>query len=435
VRSSGRLLLALLPALLLCAPGAAGAPADRGEDGSLEQLLREVRRRREAAAAKLAVPVTDLVQQLQKASTGDGEAAEKAKVQLVALGTEAAPLLVPHLDPGQGALGPDRRRASLVAEVLEQLPTRSVTDALITMARTGSPHGRLNALRVLGTSPDRAAAGACLIEAVRTSDKDTRVQALRSLARLGGAEHETVLVEALAETDPDVLRAVLTALTGVRSVAGRERVRTLMGAPQLAVPLVKEITAYLRAIAPSLAPEDFEALARLAAHESVAEKDGLLILDTIADLQPQLDAKLHKLFEPLLANQFLRTDAQLCLARLGDRNERRDLIKRFDELVARNEDWAGGYEQRGGVLLKLGEYGEAARDYARAVKLYQTQGREIEDSIYIELARAYVLDQNLKKAHEALTEGGLASGALKQLKTDPDFQTLAESGKYGRIFD
>jgi tetratricopeptide (TPR) repeat protein len=325
-----------------------------------------------------------------------------------------------------------------VADVLEQLPTRSVTEAVMQVARKGTPAGRVNALRVLGTSPDRAAAGACLVEAFRTQEGEVRLEAVRSLARLGGPEHEGVLVEALGEVDHDVLSAVLTALAESGTAAGREQVRNLAGAPAQANTLVKEILAYERAIAASLGPEDFEALVRLAGSPGAVKDDRRLILDTVAELHPQLDAKLRKLFDPLLAevDEDLHLSAQLCLARLGDRNERRDVLKRFDELVARNEEWAGAYEQRGAVLLKLGDYGEAAKDYAHAIKVYKDINRsDVAETLYVDLARAHVLDQNLKKAHEALIEGGVSRAVLKQLAQDPDFRPLVEHGRYGRIFD
>ena len=430
---------ALLLALLALAAGPApAAPARQGGgEGSLEELLRSVRRRRTEATAKLLKPLEKLLAELDATPPNAKPELERIKGGLIALGTDVAPLLVPHLEPGEGAEPPAKRRAKLVSEALVALPTRSVTDALIAQARAGTTEGRVNALRALSVSPDREKAGACLVEVFHSAGGEVRLEAMRSLARLGGPENQGILVEALGETDAEVLRAVLGALADVSSVAGLERVRGLVGAPPLAARLVKEILLYYRAIAAHLAPEDFEGLVRLAAHGTPSKEDRQLILDSLPGLQPEVGPKLRKLFDPLLTGEDddLRVSAQLCLARLGDRNERKELMKRFNELVERNDDWAGAYEQRGSILLKLGDPAEAAKDYARAVKVYQDHNQPPADETVVNLARAYARDSNLKKAFETLSQYGLPRSLMKSLAVDPDFRALAEHGRYGRVFD
>jgi tetratricopeptide (TPR) repeat protein len=430
------------------APARAGAVDADGPravhppEGSLEKLLREVRRRRAGSAAKLSGPVETLVSKLDAVPADD--AAEAARIQqaLIALGSEVAPLLVARLDPGAAAGGPEKRLAQRLVGVLVALPTRAITDALIAMAREGSKGGRVNALEVLGTSPDRAKASETLVDLFRHSSGELRSQAVRSLARLGGAENEAVLVDALKESDVEILRAVLAALTEVASPAGRARVRDLAGAPGVAAPLVGEILAYYRALANASSggvdSDDVGALLRLAAHDAPQKADRLSVLDAIPAFHPGLDTKTKKLFEPLQneADDELREAAEICLALLGDRNARRDVIKRYNDLVARNDTWAGAYEQRGAVLLKLAEYDGAAKDFRRAIKVYESQGRtnQLED-LYVLLARTYARDRNPKKAFDALEEGKLPRAVLKGLKSDPDFAEVAAHTRYGKIFD
>ena len=435
--------LVSIPLLLL-----AGAPkpaplelptlaADDAEAGSLEALLREVRRRRSEATSKLEAPVAELVKRLDEIPSDEVEEVKRAQGTLISFGHEAAPLLVAHIDPGKAAGGAEKRLSGRVAEVLEQLPSSAITDELIKMAREGSLEGRKFALRVLGTSPDVAKASACLVDIFRTAKGSMRTQAVISIAKLGGKENEAVLIEALRDTDKDVLGAVLAGLTKVGSPAGRERARDLAGAPAAAAPLINEILGYYRVIKDHLVDEDVEALVRLAAHDAPDEKDRLKVLEAIPEFDPDLGSRMRKLFEPLLndANDELREGAQICLARLGDRNQRRDLIKRYNEQVERNELWAGAYDQRGSLYMKLGDYDQAAKDYRRAIKVYENQGRTIDDDLYVELARANALDGNPKKASEALEDAGLTRSRLRKLAADPDFREVVESSRYGKVFD
>jgi len=446
-----KLQLAVLAALAASAPlsaqveplGLATAPAaapDALEEGSLEKLIREVRRRRAGSVAKLAGPVETLVKQLDQVPADEPAEAVRVQEALIALGTEIAPLLVPRIDPGAASGGPEKRLARRLVVVLNALPTRATTDALIQMAREGSKSGRIHAMDVLGSSPDRGKVGPVLVDLFQHSSGDLRAQAVRSIARLGGEENEAVLITALGESDPEVLRAVLAALTDVASPAGRGRVRDLAGAPIAAAPLVAEILAYYAALARTVGieDEDVAALVRLASHDAPSKDDRILVLATIPTFADDVDSKTKKLFDPLLAvaDDEIREEAEICLALLGDRNARRDVIKRYDELVSRNDSWAGAYEQRAAVLLKLREYDDAAKDFRRAIKIYANQGRtsQLED-LYVELARTYARDGNAKKAFDALEEAHLPRSVMKKLKDDPDFAEIVAHSRYGRVFD
>jgi tetratricopeptide (TPR) repeat protein len=203
---------------------------------------------------------------------------------------------------------------------------------------------------------------------------------------------------------------------------------------------VGEILAYYRALArgPGVQDEDVAALVRLAAHEAPSKEDRLAVLDTIPRLVSGLDSRTKRHFNPLLsaAEDEIREAAEICLAILGDRNARRDVIKRYNDLVAQNDAWAGAYEQRAAVLLKLREYDDAARDFQRAIKVYTDMGRSSQlDALYVDLARTYARDGSVKRAYDALEKGNLPLGVLRKLKDDPDFAEIAKHSRYGRIFD
>ncbi len=429
----------MLPALLLtllATPVPAGS-ADQ-DRGSLEELLRETRKRRAEALARLEAPVAEGIKRLEALGTGGSPTElEKIKGDLVALGPDAAPLIARHLDPGAVAGEAEKALARHVSDVLQALPTSAVTPTLIEIARSGSKTGRIEAIRVLGTSPDVEPASACLADLYLSSKGTMRVVALTSLARLGGAANEKILLDALSEDDPELLKAVLAALTDVGSRGAIQKVRDLAGVPETAAPLVNEILAYLRSCADAVGEDDVRTLVRLAAHDAPEDGDRVAILDAIPDFDPELDSKLKKLFEPLLdsADNTLREATQVCMALLGDRNQRRDLIRRYDDLVDQNDNWAGAYEQRGEVYLRLHEYREAIKDFKRAIKTYESQGRSIKDGIQIDLARAHCLDGNPKQASEVLEDASLSRSALRKLARDPDFRALKDHSRYGKIFD
>ena len=343
---------------------AANASAD-GDVGSLEKLLEEARRRQAEALSRLEAPVAELVKALDETPADETKDVERIQGQLLALGKEAAPLLVGHLDPGVSAGGAERRLAQRVAEVMERLPSSAVTEDLIAITREGSKNGRRNAMRVLGTSPDRERAGTCLRDLFRNATGTLRTQAVTSLARLGGPENEAVLLEAMTDPDPEVLRAVLIAMTEVASPAGRVGARKIAGAPKAAATLVPELLDYFRSIAAEVQDEDVEELVRLAGHGAVPEGDRIRILETVPKFSPNLGSRLRKLFDPLVnhADDDLSEAAQICIAILGDRNARRDLVRRGgrlrrEELLVgqrlqapgRSVPQAGGLRRRGARL-------------------------------------------------------------------------------------
>ena len=295
----------------------------------------------------------------------------------------------------------------------------------------------MNAMRVLGTSPDATRASACLAELFRSATGSLRTEAVTALARLGGPANETLLLDALSEDDPDVLDAVVSALADVGSTAALPRVRDLAGVPRIAAPLVGSILAYYTAVKDELEEDDLAALARLAASDEPGEEDRIRVLRAIPRLTDDLSSRTEKIFDPLLASKSepLQEAARICLALLGDRGQRREVLRKYDELVDKNENWSGAYTQRAEVLLRLGDPGEAARDYKRAIEIRDDQGRPKDEALFIGLARAYSLDGNAKKAHDALEDAGLSRTELRALAADPDFAALREHSRYGKILD
>ncbi|MCZ6596957.1 MAG: hypothetical protein O7B99_04905 [Planctomycetota bacterium] len=413
------------------------------DDGreSLEELLRRVRLNRAAAMRQLEAPVAALIERIEALGAGGSRAErDQIKKEILALGPDAPPILVPFVDPGLLGGETERFRARGVAEALCLMETRSITDALIRMARSGSQEARVNAMRVLGFSKDHRRASECLADIFRhANQKDMRREAVTGLARLGGKKNEAILLEALEDNDRNLLKAVLAGLTEVGSKAARSRVRELAGVPDTAARLVDEILAYYLAVADAVDANDVRTLVRLAAHDALKDIQRIRILDTLPGFDPNLDSSLKKLFQPILDSPGtdLREAAQVCLARLGDRSMERELIRRYDDMVDKNPRWATAYEQRGDIYFRLEKYTQASKDFKKAIRTSkdQVRPRGIWWHLYVSLARSYAFENKLKNAYDTLKEGSLKRSVMLELAEDPDFAALRAHSRYGKIFD
>jgi predicted Zn-dependent protease len=84
------------------------------------------------------------------------------------------------------------------------------------------------------------------------------------------------------------------------------------------------------------------------------------------------------------------------------------------------------------VLLRIGDAGDAAKDFKRALELSKDSG---DRELWIKLARAYARDGKLRQASEALASASIPRALLGQLADDPDFRELAGHSRYGKVFE
>src|SRR5438132_9341937 len=173
--------LAVLPpafasaAAVPAATGAGRASDTPRERESLQDFLARLRAYRESIQHEMHSGVDALVQTLDQESVPRNiDAMEKARAGLVALGPECAALIVDLVDPGQQAADPAKLRAQYVALALSDLKNKAITQRLIEIAQQGSHDGRLNAIKVLGVSPEPERAGPVLIGIFRGGQPDLR---------------------------------------------------------------------------------------------------------------------------------------------------------------------------------------------------------------------------------------------------------------------
>jgi hypothetical protein len=226
----------------------AAAPSGGGHDGSksarddvprpsLQDLLVRLKKERDDHLVQLTASVDQVLRTLDleiqtKRPAGIGE--QRAK--LVALGSECAPILVERIDPGDKADEAAKARASTIAQALVEEPSPAITARLVAIARTGTPTGRLNAVKVLATCPDVDQAAGVLSETYKTAEGELRAAALASIARLGGPEADKVLADALESGDTASRRLCLQALAASRAAAYAPKVLKLVAATREAVP-------------------------------------------------------------------------------------------------------------------------------------------------------------------------------------------------------
>lgn len=429
-----RALLRLGPLLLLAAPALGRGVARGDEGGSLEAFLKRVREEREAEHARLRPRVDELVTRLGQ--TKSPTELRKTAAEIEGLGSEAAPLLVPYLDPGADPKAEQEKQAVEVAALLERSADPALFDALVRLTRSAGPLGRSLAVRVLGASPETERALGVLRALYPEVAGALRAECVRALARL--APDEPLVVAALADTYPAVIAAALEALTTEARKEPRPEVRALLDDPNRGAEVLPELVDYFCVPGRELDEEIVATLVRFACRSDLDIESRLRVLAGLPRFGVALTSRLRREIEPLLASPdtAIRDGTLVALTLLKDGRARRDLMRFYDDQVKDNESWPLAYQRRGDIELAIGEYRDAARDYQRALDLHRDSARLPGNrELWVNLARAHVKDGKLKAAADALEEFSLSSELRRTLKADPDFQPLVEHAKYKSLFE
>jgi tetratricopeptide (TPR) repeat protein len=382
----------------------------------------------------LAPRVEELVGKLAQGRS----ASETKKIfsDLDALGGEAAPLVVPYLDPGANAKPEKERQAQEVTAWLIHAQNPGLFEEFVRLVQAASPTGRVNALQVLAHEPDAPRAAAFLRQLYSSVNGALRAACVHALA--AQAPGDPLLVQALGDTHPEVLAAALRALRGEPRKKPRPEVVALLADSNRGADVLNELVDYCCFPGQELEEETVLTLVSFACRADLAVDARLKVLDGLPRFGLALTNRLRKELEPLLTStdSAIREAALIALVLLKDGRARRDLMKFYDDQVDQNPAWALAYQRRAEIELRIGEYRDAVRDYLDAIRLHKDSAKLAGNrDLWVNLARAYVKDNKLKQAADTLEEFGLNSDLRRSLKADPDFQPLVEHSKYKSLFD
>ena len=349
------------------------------------------------------------------------------------LGLEAAPLLVVYIDPGPDPAEGVAFRTRQVVEVLRKLASPAITDQLIARTAAGSVEGRLNALAILETSPDRERVAPVVRNLYHASSGRLRTGAMLALARLGGPESEVVLSAALEDPDPLVVDLALHALGEVEAPGVTAKVLSLCRA-EAGSNHVVGIGRFFVA-----QPELFEeqdnviSLVELLARSDVPRDEAVEVLEAMLPLELSFRSKVVTAMDPLVAhpNSEMREAALVLLARGGVKSARRDLLRPYNERLTGRRPSDDAYTERGDVWYRIGEYSEAIKDYKDAVRLMRARTKEEEP--FLGLARCYAQMKKYKDAKIQLDLAPVSIARLQELSKDPAFAGMLDS-KYRSAF-
>lgn len=434
----------LLP-LFLCAIGLplragglpSGPPASADDDRpSLEQLLEALRAERErmfeARRAEIEAAILRFEEHSNQSRTSLAAVTRKT---LIEFGSEFAPLMVPFLEPGAEARKAQLFRGEQVSLVLVELASPAIEEPLMNLARSGSSHGRRNAVLALGALADQPRVAALLRELYSNGSGPVRAAALAGLARAGGGTSDALFAQALRDSDKDIVRTALESLAqaGNRELAPRVLEFVLEGD---ADEHLEAILDYYFA-APELITKGTEhivALAGLTRQRGLSTREKIVLLDRLRHFDFKVGRQLREALEPLESSpsEDLRDASLILLASKGDKGARRSLLKRADEYVRANASWPQAYNARAEVYYKIGDYDGALKDYKKARKLQGT--RNVDLSADLGMARCYALKGRFKDAADVLNRAPISLRDLKALASDPDFSEMVEDEDYRRVF-
>jgi tetratricopeptide (TPR) repeat protein len=423
-------LAVLLASLLPLAPPS--APALQGQRESLERLLE---RQREERARELARLEADARAYLEAFARLTPPVAPEREAELVAqlrgLGPAAGSALVPYLDPGAEADEVLRARARAVAAALAGMSDASVTDALLALLARGDEHARRNALSALEGCAEPERARPALLALFDSDPGPLRPGVLHCLLRMGGAGNEQVFERVLGGEDSGLRQLGLDALIAAQSPAAEAQVRALLRRPAAAIGHIPGLLAYYAALPQQVDEEVLGAWVALVTRTSKAD-DRLAILAALPDMAQGSAGALKRALEPLTesGDPAVVEGARIALARLGDRNARREALKSYDEFVDKNDRWSQAYTRRAQVLMRMHDWDAAIDDFETALRHGRDDGQPL-DEAYLGLARACARRGKLKDAAEWLRKAPISMSDLRALEQDPDFRELRES-RFGK---
>ncbi len=434
--------LAQFAFLLAVAPPLRAAPGgdtrqDPPKRESLQQFLEHLKSHQLGLSAQLRTGLDTLLKTMDADALARRlEALEQSRNRLVALGPEAAPLLLEQLDPGTDATDAQKLRALYIVRALQELATPAATDKLVQLAQTGTIEGRKNAIAVLASSPEPLRASPVLVGIVKSNQVDLRDAALAALAQLETPEGDKTLSDSLADANPQVVKSTLLALAQAHNTRLAPRILQIVEVPRDALQYVDALLYYYTRVPSAADKRHVLALLKLAADFSPPPDLRARVLETIPVLTDKLDSDCKKELKELADSptKEVKEAALVVLVLLGDKNARKDLFADVEIQIQRNKNYAQNYETRAKLDYRIHDWSAAQKDYQSAIRLSADDFRARPEDSYIGLARCWMQLNKLKEAKDTLEKAPISLKQLQELSKEPVFQKLAENPKYRGVF-
>ena len=417
-------------ALLLLGPLSAQEPP-AGADDSIESLLERTRARRDEIQSRLAPRIDEIVAELEATAGGNSATEKRIRREIGELGPEALPLFLPFLDPGRAERKGPSYRARVLASALAATPSDALTTGLLELTTRATPEGQRHAVAVLARQPRNPRIDQHLLRRFQATEGRVRLECIRALALRGG--HGELLERTLRDPDPEIVGAVLDALAVRRADEAAGAVRGLLEQSRSASQVLEKITDYYSACPQVVDEATLDRLLPFLLKEEIGEDARIELLDAIPAFTKSLTLKQRRLIEPTLdsRNSELREAGLVCMALLGHRSARKELVKYYTRQIDEYGGFPKAYEDRADMYMRIGEFSPAIKDYKRSLEQLGERAFLVSyRNVWVKLAKAQVGANRLRQAIETLKEFGLAQ-VRKIVLSDPAFKPLIDS-RYGR---
>lgn len=443
---AGALLLGLAHQPLASGSPASSPSAGTQERRSLEDILKDIEVERARFEAETSPKVASIMEQLDALRAATRTASVRSrKRELVALGPDAAPLLVAYLDPGTPPVAGGLTRAEVTSEVLAGFASSVVTDDLVKMARTGGVHGRKNALRSLESCPEPQRATGAIISIAsgkqtagisKEDAEEVRIAAFGTLAAFGTPESMAFIQETLTGGNLERASAALMALSAAPVESSAETVLGLLADPE-AHRLAAAIASYYGVHEFLL--EDFDharQVGQVAVMAETSESVRIALFDLLRLNDSKVGTPVKRKIETFTeaSRSDVRLAAHKLLARMKDKRSRKAVLAEFDARVKEGRDVIAAHTDRALILHELGDWNGAVKDWRAVMKeMAQNRLQRRRKEPYIGIARSLARMKKYREAAEYLESAPISLAELQGLAAHRDFAGMLET-KYGETF-
>ncbi len=443
--------LAASPVLSAAAPAPAVAPAAAvsravprlpAQEGrqSLEELLKQAEEARARSLEALQPEVARLAGELDglKIPTRSSRTVARQRA-LRELGGDAAPLMLPFLEPGRKPRKASIFRAELMAEVVADLASAAVTDELLRMAREGTPLARINALTALAGTPEprrvtrplqRIAAGGGSIGASAELGAAVQEAAFLTLATLGTQEGIEFIKGKVSDSNASVAAAALAGLGAAPVETSSGVVLQLLstpGAPGLAM----ELVAYYDQHSELMDELDHSrALGGVAVNAETSSEARVELFDLLRTTDAKVGTPVKRKIDDYtnFARSDVRTAALMLLARMKDRGARKALLEEIGEpggdqafFIVQNAT------DRAQLLHEIGDYSASVKEWRRAIEASKGSSRNRNKELFIGIAQTLARQKKFREAKQYLEDAPISLKELQSLSSRRDFRGMMET--------